>query len=482
MTLCAVSSNNLRVEIRTKGAPSASVVPYFKAIAQLPAVNANQVIESVTGTPVTIDQHLEIRKEGLQGTPGKEMLVFDQEKQFFPEVALVSTQAQREYLKVLWLRYRKVGRRDRTLILDEICRNLGLHRKSAVRLMGRAYSPRIFQGLKGGRRRKYSAKAKEHLTRLWRLMGYMGPVRMKAALPIWIEFDETPDCSTEIRGELLRMSESTIRRLLADDRAQLRRRMNTGTYRGVRRFVTKVPVRDLGKTPEQVGHCEIDCVAHCGSSMSGQFAWTLNFTDIVTGWTECEAVWAKTSDGIKRALIQIEKRLPFKLVALYADNGSEFLNEKVIDEFCVKGRSERLPLYRGRPYRKNDQCYVEQKNYTHVRQIFGYGRIDWRKAVGMMNAIYRKEWRELQNYYSPQQKLEEKIRIGARIKRRMSKPATPWERLRATLSAHRIEELESRSRDRNPFRIRQSQLKKVRLLLGYFKEQIPKNEWGKMAI
>jgi hypothetical protein len=174
----------------------------------------------------------------------------------------------------------------------------------------------------------------------------MGPVRMKAALPGWIEFDETPDCRVEIRSELLRMSESTIRRLLEEDRAELRRRMNTGTYKGVRRFINKVPVRDLGSTPTEVGHCEIDCVAHCGSSMSGQFSWTLNLTDIVTGWTECEAVWAKTAEEIKRALTKIERRLPFKLEALYIENGSEFMNEKIIDQFAVEGRSAPLPIYR----------------------------------------------------------------------------------------------------------------------------------------
>jgi hypothetical protein len=410
------------------------------------------------------------------------MFVFDQENKLFREVALVSTQAKREYLKVLWERYRKVGRKERGIILDEITRNLGMHRKSAIRLMSRPYSPRMFQGFKGGRRRQYSNESKQHLSRLWRLMGYMGPVRMKAALPGWIEFDETPDCSAEIRSELLRMSESTIRRFLEDDRAELRRRMNTGTYKGVRRFITKVPVRDLGRAPTEVGHCEIDCVAHCGSSMSGQFAWTLNLTDIVTGWTECEAVWAKTAEEIKRALTQIEKRLPFKLKALYIDNGSEFMNEKIIDEFAVEGRSTPLPIYRGRPYRKNDQCYVEQKNYTHVRQIFGYGRIDWPKAVALMNDIYRKEWRQLQNYYSPQQKLLDKVRIGAKIKRRMGPAVAPWERLKQTLTDRQIELLEATRTERNPFKLRKSQLQKVRRLLGYFKDQIPKNEWGKMAI
>jgi hypothetical protein len=241
------------------------------------------------------------------------MFAFDQENKRFPEVALVSTQAKREYLKVLWERYKKVSRKERSEILDEIVRNLAMHRKSAVRLMSRPYSPRIFQGFKGGRQRKYSSDAKKHLERLWRQMGYMGPVRMKAALPQWVPFDESPDCSESVRGEILRMSESTIRRLLTEERAALRRKMNTGTYRGVRKFITKVPIRDLGKTPEEVGHCEIDCVAHCGNSMSGEFVWTLNLTDIATGWTECEAIWAKTGRQIKRSLIQIEKRLPFKL-------------------------------------------------------------------------------------------------------------------------------------------------------------------------
>lgn len=195
-------------------------------------------------------------------------------------------------------------------------------------------------------------------------------------------------------------------------------------------------------------------------------------TDIVTGWTECEAIWAKSGLEVRKALRHMEKRLPFALKALYVDNGSEFLNEDIIEGFATKERKQKLPIYRGRPYRKNDQAYVEQKNYTHVRHLFGYGPISWQKSVGQVNNIYRKEWRILQNFFMPQQKLQSKVRIGSKIVRKMDKAKTPYERLKVFLTPSQLKPLEAEYEAANPFRCRKDQQIKTRQLFGYYQDNM----------
>lgn len=205
-------------------------------------------------------------------------------------------------------------------------------------------------------------------------------------------------------------------------------------------------------------------------------------TDIHTGWTECEAIWNKTSDAVYKALRRIEKRLPFPLKAMYSDNGSEFMNERIIEKFAKNGRSKPLLIERGRPYRKNDQSYVEQKNYTHVTHLFGYSRINWQKSIQHMNGIYRNEWRDLQNLYLPQQKLISKERIGSRIIRRMGPAMTPLVRLTPFLTPLQIKSLEDAKRNLNPFRLRKSQQSKRRQLMGYYKNTSRIQEWGKLVV
>ena len=414
--------------------------------------------------------------------PGKDEDDVCENNSLHQEETSVSSQAAKEYLELLWKQYQTADRRLKSAILDEVCRNLGVHRKSATRLMTRKYLPRSLQGHRGGRRKHYSESSRKHLEKLWRAMGYMWPKRMKIAMIEWLKHYDDKGCTDEIRAELLAMSASTIGRFLHKARSSLRRRMNTGTKRGVRKFLTKVPIRNLGVTPTEVGHCEVDCVAHCGGSLSGPFAWTVNLTDIATGWTECEAVWAKDAFHVRRAIENMEGRLPFRLHAIYVDNGTEFLNEDVVEKYAAQRRPEPLKVFRGRPYRKNDQAYIEQKNYTHVRHIMGYGRIDWEGSIAQMNDVYRKEWRLLQNYYMPQQKLVEKIRNGSKIKRTMDAGATPYERLKTLLGSTELSELTRHKESINPFKVRESQRAKVRKIYTYYKNSISNDEWGKMAV
>jgi hypothetical protein len=394
----------------------------------------------------------------------------------------VSISAIREYVALLWSQYQEASKGRRGEILDELCRNLTIHRKAATRLMNHSSPPKLARGKGSGGRSVYSPEARAALKVLWKDMGYLGAVRLKAALPKWLPFFESPICSAEVRTELLKMSTATIERILKKDKAALCRRLNTGTKRGKSRFQTEIPVRNFTETPTDPGHCEVDCVAHCGASMSGTFVWTVTLTDIATGQTECEAIWGKNGFAVRQALMAIESRLPFPILSLYFDNGCEFLNDEVIDRFARGHREKPIKVYRGRPYHSNDQSYVEQKNYTHVRMTFGYDRIDFQLAVQLMNGVYRKEWRLLHNHFYPQLKLIKKVREGSRIRRTVSQPITPTDRLMASnsLSDGLKTRLGVEIQDCNPFELREGLRRKLRAFRLYLGKD--KEKWGKYAI
>ena len=383
----------------------------------------------------------------------------------------MSIAAVREYVAHLWAEYQAASRRRRSAILDELQRNLGVHRKSATRLMRKGSAPPGLRRGKGsGGRPCYSERTKSELKTLWREIGYLGAARLKAALPEWLPHYQGILCDEATREELLRMSARTIERTLKTDKADLRRRLNGGTQRGKTRYETRVPIRNFTEAaPASPGHCEVDCVAHCGGSLSGTFAWTVTLTDIATGATECEAIWGKNGFAVRQALTEIEKRLPFPLLSLYFDNGCEFMNDEVIDRFAEAARERKIDVFRGRPYRKNDQPYVEQKNYTHVRALFGYERLDFKLAVQLMNNVYRKEWRLLQTHFYPQMKLLEKVRLGSRIRRVMSVPETPYRRLLAipALTEEAKEALAAEHRCLNPFALRTTLRRKLRAFRLY---------------
>lgn len=336
-------------------------------------------------------------------------------------------EAKREYIALLWRKYREARTREsKKLILDEICRNLGIHRKSATRLMCAKSVPTYGRG-QAGRSPEYSAEARATLVRLWHRMGRMGAGKMHAALPEWLPFDKKS--SREMQLEILAMSPRTIERIIRPARAFWLRKSNTGTKRS-RRPETRVPIRPLGEKIMVAGHIEIDTVAHCGDSMSGLFAWTVTATDVLTGWTATKTIMGKSAAQVRAALQELESEFPFPWKAIYFDNGSEFLNETVLSEFCLPNEGRvRIPVFRSRPYRKNDQAFVEQKNWTHVRSFWGYSRIAWGPAAREMNNIAKGYWLLLQNFFVPQQKTQSKVRVGSKLKRKFDEGKTPFQRV-----------------------------------------------------
>lgn len=393
-----------------------------------------------------------------------------QNTQNLPEVSLVSIQATREYLAFLWIQYQEASRRIRSHLLDEIVKNTRLHRCSAKRLMTRPSAPTFGRG-KGKSVNAYSDKSMQLLKVLWKDMGYMGAVRLKTAIQQWIGSWQHPEMDDYTFHQLKSMSASTIERVLKVEKANLRRRTNTGTKQGNSKIKTIIPIRELGFMPKEPGHCEIDCVAHCGGSLTGNHIWTLTVTDILTGHTENEALEFKNGFEVMLALHRIEDRMPFKFIALYMDNGSEFLNEIVYKSFSQRknklSREQVIKLFRSRPYKKNDQCYVEQKNYTHVRELFGYDRFSGKLMVRLMNSIYRNEWRLLSNLFHPQIRLKAKVRIGAKVKRTFHKPVTPFENLKAHLTTEKSASIQLQIDGLNPFNLVKKLKRKLRDLQLY---------------
>jgi len=251
--------------------------------------------------------------------------------------------------------------------------------------------------------------------------------RFVAMLPLWLPWDEQGHGPYESgqRERLLSLSAATLDRHLTPMRKQAGIRGRSGTKPGSM-LREQIPIRSGPWDVTQAGFLEADTVAHCGHSMAGQFAWSLTVTDIHTAWTECRAVWHKQVRQIRNALQDIDSTLPFTIKGFDCDNGSEFLNHTLVTHF--QEHADKPTFTRSRPYHKNDNAYVEQKNWTHVRHFFGYMRIDDRKHVDAMNDIYR-DVSFILNYFTPTMKLISKERVGSKIRKKFDKPSTPLQRV-----------------------------------------------------
>jgi hypothetical protein len=308
-------------------------------------------------------------------------------------------------------------------MLDEGCRLFGVHRKSLIRALGRAAqrTPK-----RRGRKRLYGPDLLGPLKAIWLAAEQPCGKRFKALLPQWLLFYERHYGALDeaIRNALLAASASTLDRLLGPMRA---RRKGLSATRSVRRLEGQIPIRTNFRGVDGPGMLEADTVAHCGDSLAGAFVWTVTLTDIWSGWTESRAVWNKSARQIVARLRDIEQRLAFDIEGFDTDNGSEFINWLLWRYFHDRARP--VHFTRSRPYRKNDQAHVEQKQWTHVRQLLGYDRLDDRRLVARIDDLYRNEWRALQNFFLPTMQLISKTREGGRVQRRHSKPATPYQRL-----------------------------------------------------
>jgi len=319
-------------------------------------------------------------------------------------------------------RYRQAERRERSRLLDEFTAMTGLHRKYAIALLGKPPPARVRRSARSSR---FDSEAVTALVQLWTACDYPWSRRLHAMLPLWLPATRERFAMSERVEALLRsMSPRTIDRLLKPHRVELKRRIYGRTKPGTM-LKHHVPIRSERWNVQEVGWCETDTVAHCGVSGEGEFANSVNLTDIASTWTETRAVLGKGQRFVVAALDEIRRALPFALRGLDSDTGSEFINRHCV-AWCYE---HRLQFTRSRPYHKNDNAHIEQKNWTHVRKIFGWKRIDSEEAVAAMNDLYANEIRLLLNYFHVNVQLVEKRRVGSRVQRRYDPPMTPLDRL-----------------------------------------------------
>ena len=324
------------------------------------------------------------------------------------------------YLKRMRERYKNAPKSLKSQILTEFCLNSDYTRKHAIRILNGRLEPRT---KRPGPKAKYGEEVIHHLRILWESMNRICSKKMRAALPLWLPFYE--DCSEEIKEQLMSMAASTIDKKLHPYRGP--KQKGIGTTKGLKAMMKRIPLKVLGDKAKEPGFVEMDTVAHCGDSIAGQYVHSLTVTDLSSGWTENRAVWTKKADQVLREIRSVERAMPFKLQGVSSDNGSEFLNEDLCN-YLFK-RDKPISFVRGRAYKKNDNCHVEQKNFTHVRELFGYERYDDYEDTVRMNEIYRAYWSPLQNYFIPNLKLISKERLGSKIVKKYDKPQTPCQRL-----------------------------------------------------
>jgi len=365
----------------------------------------------------------------------------------------MSHKGKREYLMAIWGRYQRVGRGFKSKILDEFCAVCGYGRKYAIRLLRRPLAP---QRRRPGPKVKYEGEVVQVLKAIWKLSEWMCSKRLKEALPLWLPYYERHHGGLPLppRRLLLKMSPATMDRVLRPTRARAAGRGRSGT-RAALKLKLKIPIRRGTHRAERPGLLEMDTVAHCGDHLDGDFAWTLTATDLRTQWTENRAVWNKGATDVLGQVHDIEAQLPFPLWGIDVDSGSEFLNHHLYG-YCRRHHPP-LELTRSRPAYKNDQAHLEQKNYTHVRLLLGYHRIERPHLVPAMNALYQ-SWNAFHNFFSPTLQLASKRRVGSKVRRRYSKPKTPYQRLLASppLSPQSKAQLQARFATLDPFILKQT--------------------------
>jgi len=338
---------------------------------------------------------------------------------------MMSQKSKRELVDSIRPRYKKANGAEKERILNEFVANTGYHRKSAIRVLNHGYKPRGLR--KSGRKKVYIGEVVVALQVIWEVLGRICSRRLKPFLPEIVRVMERTGelrLSKEDKELLLGMSRATIDRCLKRARFTPSPRGRTTTKPGSL-LKSNIPVKVF--TPwddEKPGFMEIDLVAHCGTSVDGFYLNTLTATDIATGWTECLGLADKTQTSVIQAIEELRKRLPFPLLGIDSDNGSEFINETLL-KYCKK---ERIDFTRSRPYHKNDQAHVEQKNWSVVRQTVGYSRMQTDEDLAVLRSIYS-DLRLYSNYFQPVLKLVGKRQVDGRTKRVYDEAKTPYRRV-----------------------------------------------------
>jgi hypothetical protein len=377
---------------------------------------------------------------------------------------MMSARARWEYLRAIHGRYRQAARTEKGPILDEFCRATGYHRKYALRLLN-GPPPGSARPQRRRRPPTYGPAVLQALTVIWEAAGAPWSVRLKALLPLWLPWAKRRlQLSATVCQQLRRISARQIDRRLGPAKRRLTTRRYGRTKPGSL-LKHHIPLKLDHWDVTAPGFTEVDLVAHAGHRADGEFAHSLNVTDIHTTWVETRALLGRSEARVQTALDEIRQVLPFRLQGIDSDNGSEFINDHLY-RYC---QAQAIQFTRGRPYKKDDNAHIEQKNWTHVRQLVGYHRYDTPAAVAALNALYRHELRLFQNLFLPSVKLQRKVRVGARVRRRYDAPRTPLDRVLAGGAAAetpRVTQLVALRDQLDPFALAQAIDRKIERLVA----------------
>ena len=341
---------------------------------------------------------------------------------------MMNFESRNQYMETLRKKYFSAGKKEKTNILDEYCKNTGQERKYVIKKFWHKAKLKLAGSVRKPRKEYYDGLVKSALVKLWAIFDYPCGQRLEPMLK-----DESAklralgeiECSDETLLKLQKITPSTIDLKLAHAREDLTNKRKYASKKNSL-VASKVPTKTSAEQDRTTpGQEQIDCVEHCGTSASGDYVNSLSAVDIFSGWWEGEAVMGK---GQERALIATDaarKRSPFEWKEMHPDNGGNILNIHVYNYAQENG----IAMSRSRPYKKNDNCFVEQKNSTHVRQVVGYLRYDTPLEQEIMNDLYRNELRLYKNFFQPVMKLASKERIKGKIHKKQGQAMTPYKRL-----------------------------------------------------
>jgi len=376
----------------------------------------------------------------------------------------MSPRFKREYMETIWLRYKRtVKRAEKSALITELCLTCHWHRKHAIRALKnfKRFTKRKLK--KRGKPSVYNVPSViEPLKRIWLAAGQPCSKLLKATIRLWLPYyaQEFTGLPLNAVKALLKVSPASIDRVLKPTRVKYTKRGRSTTKPGTL-LRKSIPIKTDQWDELRPGFLEADTVAHCGDTVAGMFVYTINLVDIATGWTEQRAVWGKGETGVLEQIKDVEAKLPFPLRGFDCDNGGEFINYHLIRHFGSKINP--VQFTRSRSYRKDDNAHVEQKNWTHVRQWFGYHRLENQKIVPLMNNLYTAEWRLFHNFFCPSVKLIEKKRVASKTIKRYDVPKTPYQRVLESpeVSSARKQALKEQFTGLNPFRLRKAIEKKL---------------------
>jgi len=357
--------------------------------------------------------------------------------------------SREQYLEALRQEYRGASKKQKKRLLNEARKRTQLNRKVLIRKLAHP-APVKVAGKRRRRGKTYGAEVKAPLAQVWELFDY--PCGQRLA-PILREQVDRLRALGELRcgpavAELLkRMSAKTADRLLAHERQMrhLKRQRRAPVHP---LLYQRVPVKLPNEWDrEEMGNLQADFVVHCGRSSAGEYLHTLSAVDIASGWWEGEPQMGRSQKATEEGFDALRQRFPFRVRELHPDNDSALLND-LLWKYC---RQRRIAMSRSRPYEKNDNAWVEQKNWTHVRKVVGYRRYDRPAEQALLRQLYRK-LAEFQNFFQPVMKLKEKVRAGGKLRRLYGQPKTPYQRLleSGVLNRKQRAELQSRYEALNP--------------------------------